>query len=121
MRSNYFTIHKNKKPKKAKYSKPYSELQLQKNEACTQYFLSEIQKITDLKFKHSSISHWAEGVNVGEKCVATIRHKTDGLKNKIDVIVSVLQNDIFNKKILANYENNEITIPYNELSEFFPS
>ena len=45
MHSNYFTIHKNKKPKKAKYSKPYSKLQLQKMEMCTQYFLQEIQKI----------------------------------------------------------------------------
>ena len=45
MRSNYFTIHKNKKPKKAKYSKPYSKLQLQKMEECTQYFLTEIEKI----------------------------------------------------------------------------
>jgi len=26
---NYFQIHKNKKPKKAKYSKPYNKKQLQ--------------------------------------------------------------------------------------------
>ncbi|GEJ29123.1 hypothetical protein FPN187_contig00091-0004 [Flavobacterium psychrophilum] len=45
MRSNYFTIHKNKKPKKSKYSKPYSKLQLQKMEVFTQYFLTEIEKI----------------------------------------------------------------------------
>ena len=45
MNSNYFTIHKNKKPKKAKYSKPYSKLQLQKMKECTQYFINEIQKI----------------------------------------------------------------------------
>ena len=45
MKSNYFTIHKNKKPKKAKYSKPYSKLQLQKMEECTQYFINEIEKL----------------------------------------------------------------------------
>ena len=42
---NYFKVHKNKKPKKAKYSKPYSRLQLQRNEECTQYFINEIKKI----------------------------------------------------------------------------
>ena len=42
---NYFQIHKNKKPKKAKYSKPYSKLQLQKMEECTQYFINEIEKL----------------------------------------------------------------------------
>jgi hypothetical protein len=44
--SNYFIIHKNKKPKKAKYSKPYSKLQLQKMEECTQYFIKTLQLIT---------------------------------------------------------------------------
>ena len=43
MNSNYFTIHKNKKPKKAKYSKPYSRLQLQKIEECTQYFIQQTE------------------------------------------------------------------------------
>jgi hypothetical protein len=46
MKLNYFTIHKNKKPKKAKYSKPYSRFQLQKMEECTQYFIKAIQLIT---------------------------------------------------------------------------
>ena len=41
MHSNYFTIHKNKKAKKTKYSKPYSKLQLKKFEECTQYFLQQ--------------------------------------------------------------------------------
>lgn len=42
---NYFKIHKNKKPKKLKYSKPYSKLQLKKMEECTQYFINEIKKL----------------------------------------------------------------------------
>ena len=50
MKSNYFAIHKNKKAKKAKYSKPYSKLQMQKNEECTQYFLTEIEKIKLIGF-----------------------------------------------------------------------
>jgi len=45
MKTNYFTVHKNKKPKKAKYSKPYSKFQMQKMEECTQYFINEIQKL----------------------------------------------------------------------------
>lgn len=47
MKINYFTIHKNKSSKKIKYSKPYSKLQLQKMEECTQYFINEIQKLKD--------------------------------------------------------------------------
>jgi hypothetical protein len=48
MKPNYFTIHKNKKPKKAKYSKPYSKLQLQKMEVCTRYFLTQFEKIKNI-------------------------------------------------------------------------
>lgn len=42
---NYYQVHKNKKPKKAKYSNTYTKLQLQKMEECTQYFINEIQKL----------------------------------------------------------------------------
>lgn len=42
---NYFSIHKHKKPKKAKYSKPYSKFQLKKMEECTQFFIDEIIKL----------------------------------------------------------------------------
>ena len=42
---NYFLVHKNKKPKKAKYSKHYTKLQIQKIECRTQIFLDEIKKI----------------------------------------------------------------------------
>ena len=52
MKTNYFTIHKNKKPKKAKYSKPYSKLQLQKMEECTQYFIQQL-KLLKLKILQS--------------------------------------------------------------------
>lgn len=45
MKINYFTIHKNKKPKKAKYSKPYSKKQLQIMQELTQYFIEESIKL----------------------------------------------------------------------------
>lgn len=48
MKPNYFTVHKNKIPKKAKYSKPYSKLQLQKMQECTQFFIDETNKIKKL-------------------------------------------------------------------------
>ena len=45
MNSNYFTIHNNKKTKKVKEAKPYTKLQIKKMEECTQYFLSEIERM----------------------------------------------------------------------------
>lgn len=45
MKTNFFTIHKNKRPKKVKYSKRYSKAQLQKMEECTKYFINEIKKL----------------------------------------------------------------------------
>ena len=49
MKTNYFTIHKNKKPKKSKYSKRYSKQQQQQFNILTEYFTSEIEKIENLK------------------------------------------------------------------------
>ena len=49
MKSNYFTIHKNKKPKKAKYSKWYTKKEFKKMEECRLFF---IQKIELLKSKN---------------------------------------------------------------------
>ena len=45
MKPHYYTIHKNKKTKKAKYSKPYSKLQIKRIEECAEYFLNEIKKM----------------------------------------------------------------------------
>lgn len=43
MKPNYFTIHKNKKPKKPKYSKPFSKLEYENIEKMTNYFMKEIE------------------------------------------------------------------------------
>ena len=40
---NYFQVHKNKKPKKAKYSKLYSKLEIVKMNKCTDYFMKQIE------------------------------------------------------------------------------
>lgn len=45
MKNNYFKIHKNKKAKKLKYSKPYSSFELKKMNECTEFFMNEIEKI----------------------------------------------------------------------------
>ncbi len=50
MKTNYYTIHRNKQPKKAKYSKPYSKLQLEKMKACKDFFIEEVEKIKNHTF-----------------------------------------------------------------------
>ena len=45
MKKNYFTIHKNKKPKKPKYSKPYTKQEYEKMDFITQYFIKQIEKL----------------------------------------------------------------------------
>jgi len=48
MKQNYFTIHKNKKPKKAKYSSPYTKKQRESIERLIQDFNTAIEKIKSL-------------------------------------------------------------------------
>jgi len=43
--ANYFEVHKNKKPKKAKYSKPYTKLQYNKMQLLVDFFTKESKKI----------------------------------------------------------------------------
>ena len=45
MKANYFTIHKNKKKRKAKYSKHYTKLQMKKMQEITEFFINEIEKL----------------------------------------------------------------------------
>ena len=45
MKTNYWTIHKNKKPKKAKYSKPFTKKQYEIMAKMTDWFTSESIKI----------------------------------------------------------------------------
>jgi hypothetical protein len=45
MKTNYWTIHKNKKPKKAKYSKPFTKKQYEIMAKMTEWFTEESIKI----------------------------------------------------------------------------
>ncbi len=47
--SNYLKIHKNKKPKKLKYSKTYSKIQIRNIEELGDYFVKEINRLNKLK------------------------------------------------------------------------
>jgi hypothetical protein len=73
----------------------------------------------DLKefYKQKYVGHWAEELEVGDRCTATIRHKTDGSKNIIDATVIVVQNNKERKSIIGWLAPNEHEIPYNELGK----
>lgn len=45
MKTNYFTVHKNKKPKKPKYSNPYTKLEKENMEKCFDDFTKRIELI----------------------------------------------------------------------------
>lgn len=45
--------------------------------------------------------HWAENLQIGNKCLATIRHKTDGSKNLHNVEVIVIENNCIDKEIVG--------------------
>lgn len=45
MKPNYFTIHKNKKAKKAKYSNPYTKKQRESIEQLSQDFDKAVERI----------------------------------------------------------------------------
>jgi len=47
--SNYFQIHKNKKPKKLKYSSPYTKEMLLKMKKLTDYFIEETRRLNYTK------------------------------------------------------------------------
>lgn len=73
----------------------------------------------DLEKFHNGkyISHWAEELEVGDKCLATIRHKTDGEKNLQNVEIIVVSNDIENKKVIGFFSLKKRVIPYNDLAK----
>jgi hypothetical protein len=63
------------------------------------------------------IKHWAESLEVGDKCLATIRHKTDGSKNLHNVEVIVIENNATKEEISAWFPEYKAVIPYNDLKE----
>lgn len=62
-------------------------------------------------------THWAEDLQIGDKCLATIRHKTDGSKNLHNIEVIVINNNYADKEIEGWFPEFKATIPYNELSQ----
>ena len=64
-----------------------------------------------------TISHWAEHLQSGDRCIATIRHKTDGSKNIIGANVIVVENQKLVKHIIAFYKSERFLIPYNDLKK----
>lgn len=66
------------------------------------------------------IKHWAEKLQTGDRCIATIRHKTDGSKNIHNAKIIVMVNYTHVSKISAWYNDKRVSVPYNELSEIKP-
>ena len=69
----------------------------------------DIEELINGKYE----KHWAESLQVGDRCKARIRHKTDGSKNIIGADIIVIENR--DKNILASFKDKEVLIPYNEL------
>ena len=69
------------------------------------------------KIRRNHVQHWAETLEAGDRCKATIRHKTDGSKNRHNVDIVVIENLLSERRIINYF--NEITesIPYNELTK----
>lgn len=71
----------------------------------------------DLKqFQEKTITHFAENLVKGDRLKATIRHKTDGSKNLINVDVIFLESNISSRTIKAAYKDSVYEIPFNDLS-----
>jgi predicted nucleic-acid-binding Zn-ribbon protein len=78
--------------------------------------------IATFKYKYMSElnKHWADKLQSGDRCLATIRHDYDGSKNIHRAIVIVIENMRFVKEVFVWYKEKQISIPYNELTEFDP-
>jgi hypothetical protein len=71
------------------------------------------------KFKEKYVSHWAEELEPGDICKATIRHKTDGSKNRQNVKIFVVSN-FHNESRISGWDrktNRTFSINYNELTK----
>jgi hypothetical protein len=64
------------------------------------------------------INHWAEKLEMGDRCLATIRHKKGGEKNIHNAKVIVVSNNYSKKEIVGWFESKEVKIPYNELTQW---
>jgi len=73
----------------------------------------DLQKI--MNEKH--IFHWAEELQMGDRCLATIRHQTIGELNRHNIPVIVIENIISEKKIKGSFFDEIGFINYNELTK----
>jgi len=64
-----------------------------------------------------SYSHFAEKLQIRDRCIATIRHQTDGSKNIIGANVVIISNSLKERSIKAYFNHTEYNIPYYELTE----
>ena len=60
--------------------------------------------------------HWAELLEVGDRCIATIRHKTDGTKNLHGIEGIVIENNKAKKEISFWFPEFKALVPYNDLT-----
>lgn len=63
------------------------------------------------------LKDWREDLQPGDRCLATIRHETDGTKNIHNAEVIVAENNLKLKQIVGFYFK-KYTIPYNELTKY---
>ncbi len=60
--------------------------------------------------------HWAENLQIGDRCLTTIRHETIGELNRHNVPVIVIENIISENKIKGSFFDEIGFINYNELT-----
>ena len=71
------------------------------------------------RIKKKHVNHWAEELEPGDMCKATIRHKTDGSKNRKNVEIFVVSNFHSENRISGWDKSTDRTfsINYNELQK----
>ena len=78
----------------------------------------DLEKFEQIKKTH--LNHWAESLEAGDRCKATIRHKTDGSKNRHNVEIIVVSNIQSELRIIGwdkHKPERTFSIPYNGLYE----
>lgn len=71
----------------------------------------------DTRIKIEKQKHWAATLRQNDNVIATIRHKSNGNKNLIDVLCKVITNDQENEKIELAYLRSVYMIKYNDLTD----
>ena len=68
------------------------------------------------KIRRNHVKHLAETLEAGDRCKVTIRHKTDGSKNRHNVDIVVIENLFSERRIIGYFDEITESIPYNELT-----